>query len=165
MTGTPQFRPAGRALGQDERAAAGDLLRRAFAGPDEAELVERLRRSGAIAAERVIGRAGAIVAYAALSRMAAPEGWLALAPVAVDPGWQRRGLGIGLVRALVREARAAGQTVVVLGDPAFYRRAGFSGWRAGALVSPFPISHTLIARPGRDRPRARLVYAAAFGGS
>ncbi|MBS0565218.1 MAG: hypothetical protein JSR87_12335, partial [Proteobacteria bacterium] len=57
MTGTLQFRRAGRALGQDERAAAGDLLRRAFAGPDEADLVERLRWSGAIAAERVIGRA------------------------------------------------------------------------------------------------------------
>ncbi len=53
-------------------------------------------------------------------------------------------------------------TLVVLGKPSFYARAGFSLERAVRLISPYPISHTLIARAGDDVPERVLVYPPAF---
>jgi putative acetyltransferase len=52
---------------------------------------------------------------------------LGLAPVGVDPDHQRRGIGTALVRhsLLVRQRRNV-DFVVVLGEPAYYRRFGFS---------------------------------------
>lgn len=55
-------------------------------------------------------------------------------------------------------------TLVVLGKPSFYARAGFSLERAARLTSPYPISHTLIARAGADVPERHLIYPAAFAG-
>ncbi len=159
------------------------LLRAAFGGPDEAELVRALRRDGAMWAEMVLpwGRIGA---YAAVSRMVAPAGWGCLAPVAVLPEWQRGALWRGrredgwkedwrfgtrlvsmIVESILHNAGnpRAPQTLVVLGEPGFYERCGFSLARAQRLTSPYPLSHTLIARPGNDVPEERLVYPAAFG--
>ena len=65
------------------------LLRAAFPGPEEAELVRALRRDGAMMWEFVQPWAGRIGAYAAISRMVEPAGWGCLAPVAVWPDWQR----------------------------------------------------------------------------
>ncbi|CAM4346978.1 GNAT family N-acetyltransferase [Palleronia rufa] len=147
---------------RDHDAAATEaLLRAAFAGQAEADLVFALRRGGAMAAERVAVMGGRSVGYLALSRMRGPKGWLCLAPVAVQPEWQGRGTGLSLLRDAAQVA--GGATVVVLGEPAFYTRAGFSSARAERLASPYPLSHTLILRPGTDRPRETLVYPEAFG--
>ncbi len=49
-----------------------------------------------------------------------------LGPLAVLPSWQRRGVGSALVReGLSHIARTAMRHVLVLGDPAYYRRFGF----------------------------------------
>lgn len=163
------------------------LLRLAFAGPDEADLVGRLREGGAMASERIIRWQGRIGAYAAISRMVAPEGWFCLAPVAVLPDWQggalgrdRPGLeadfhfGTRIVQSCVRmfvegpirgvTERGLTPTLVVLGEPSFYARCGFSRERAARLTSPYPISHTLIARRGEEIPEDVLVYPTAFDG-
>jgi putative acetyltransferase len=51
---------------------------------------------------------------------------LGLAPLAVSAGSQGRGVGAALVEAGLEVCRAAGVgLVVVLGDPAYYRRFGF----------------------------------------
>lgn len=55
-------------------------------------------------------------------------------------------------------------TLVVVGKPSFYERAGFSQVRAAALTSDYPLEYTLIARPGDDVPTDRLIYPAAFAG-
>ncbi|MHA6345572.1 GNAT family N-acetyltransferase [Roseivivax sp. CAU 1761] len=109
------------------------------------------------------GDGGAPVAYLALSQMRGPKGWLCLAPVAVAPPHQGRGIGRRAVGMVAAWARAAGQTVVVLGETGFYERAGFSLARAQNLTSPYPVDHTLIARPGEDAPAETLVYPEAFG--
>lgn len=54
-------------------------------------------------------------------------------------------------------------TIVVVGKPSFYERAGFSLGRAQQLSSPYPLSQTLIARRGDDIPEEELVYPRAFG--
>ena len=57
-----------------------------------------------------------------------------LAPLAVDPARQRQGIGSALVRdGLQRLADAGIGYVVVLGDPAYYGRFGFS---AEASIKP-----------------------------
>jgi putative acetyltransferase len=52
---------------------------------------------------------------------------LALAPVAVIPEFQRQGIGTKLIREGIERARDAGYSaILVLGDPAYYGRFGFS---------------------------------------
>ncbi|SIS66944.1 putative acetyltransferase [Roseivivax lentus] len=150
-----------REMRAGEEGAVDALLRAAFGGPDEALLVTALRKSGDIAGEQVVAEGGSIVGYLALSAMPAPKGWLCLAPVAVAPDRQGAGIGRRMVRFVAGWAEAAGQTLVVLGDPTFYGRCGFRA--ATGLTSPFPIDHTLVAGPAKARPGTALVYPKAFG--
>ncbi len=153
-----------RAARAADHDAIDALLRAVFPGPEEARLVRALRAAGAIDMELVLPDDAGLAGYLALSRMNAPEGWLCLAPLAIAPEWQGRGLGQRLVKAALKLVAIKAQTVVVLGDPAFYARCGFSAARAARLTSPYPIDHTLISRPGDDRPETALRYPAAFDG-
>ncbi|QBF30912.1 GNAT family N-acetyltransferase [Thalassococcus sp. S3] len=155
------------------------LLRAAFGGAEEAELVRRLRADGDIWFEAVKPAGGrAVGGYYAVSRMRAPEGWGCLAPVAVWPEMQGGALdakrrkewriGSRMMRELVAliEDPPPGldlpNCLVVLGKPSFYERAGFSRARAARLITPYPIEFTMLAGPGVDVPEARLVYPPAF---
>lgn len=69
-----------------------------------------------------------------------------------------------LQRARKGEVLAEPPTLVVLGKPSFYGRAGFSQARAARLTTRYPLENTLIARPGTDVPQATLIYPAAFDG-
>lgn len=152
-----------RELRRGEEAQVDDLLALAFKGQDEVRLVHRLRKDRAIAGEMVISADNRIVAYAGLSQMIRPKGWLCLAPVAVHPDWQNRHIGGRMVGMITEWARLSKKTVVVLGEPGFYARNGFSSERAAQLTSPYPISHTLLAGPGETAPTETLVYPKAFG--
>lgn len=152
-----------RPMEAGEEAAVDRLLNAAFDAPDEAGLVQALRKDGAIAGEMVLPMGEEIVGYYALSTMQAPRGWLCLAPVAVAPEHQGKGLGRRMMGQLTEWAKAAGQYVVVLGYVPFYENAGFSAARAERLTSPFPIEHTMLAGPGADAPEATLRYPRAFG--
>lgn len=147
-----------------DHPAIDALLRAAFPGPQEAALVAALRTSGEMTLEMVMEWPDGLVGYLALSRMVAPAGWQALAPVAVAPHWQGKRLGSRMVAGLVRLMAIKGTSVVVLGKPSFYARAGFSQERAAGLITPYPPEYTLIARPGMDSPAETLVYPAAFDG-
>lgn len=151
-----------REMHRGEEHQVDALLRRAFGGPDEARLVARLRKTGAIAGEMVVPTGDQVTAYAALSAMRAPEGWLCLAPVAVDPAAQGQRLGTRLVGMIAEWARLSGVHVVVLGEVGFYQRAGFSAARAARLSTPYPVEHTLLAGTGDDAPHETLIYPAAF---
>lgn len=159
MTQAPDFMRPARAIDHD---AIDALLRAAFPTPAEAALVQSLRAADQIEVELVMPWPAGLVGYLALSRMEAPSGWLALAPVAVAPAWQGKRLGSRMVAGALRLMAIKGVTTVVLGSPSFYARAGFSLTRASHLTSPFPLDHTLIARPGMDGPRDTLIYPAAF---
>jgi putative acetyltransferase len=146
----------------EDDAAVDALLRRAFGGATEADLVRKLRPSKEFRAW-VVG-VPVPIAYAAVSAFDAPGDWLCLAPVAVAPEEQKRGVATALLRHVVAELMAEKRTVVVLGEPRLYARAGFSRERAARLVTPYPLGATLIARPGTDSPSVRLTYNRAFAG-
>lgn len=113
------------------------LLIRAFDGPAEADLVDRLRADGDAVIALVADRGG-VCGHVLLSRMAAPLPALALAPLAVAPECQRQGIGAALVRAALEAAAEGGwRAVFVLGDPAYYGRFGFDPACAAGFDSPY----------------------------
>ena len=103
----------------------------AFKGQLEADLVDTLRRHGKIAASLVATMGYSVVGHVLLTDVMlhgpglAPRG-AGLAPLAVRPAVQRRGIGSQLMQAAIARARSAGYGfMVLLGDPAYYRRFGF----------------------------------------
>lgn len=72
---------------------------------------------------------------------------LLLGPVAVAADCRNRGIGADLVKRGLREARRLGYAAVILvGDPPYYSRFGFSGEKTGALWMPGPFErHRLLA--------------------
>lgn len=109
---------------------------------------------------------------------------LLLGPVAVAEDCRSRGLGAAMVRRAIQAARKLGYAAVVLvGDPEYYNRFGFSGEKTGMLWMPGPFErHRLLGRElkagalngargmiaptGRDAPKpdlAALVAQATAG--
>lgn len=113
-----------------------DILSQAFSGPGEAALVLSLRADGEAAVDLVALEAGAVVGHVLFSRLTVVPDTLrvaALAPIAVVPFRQKAGIGSALIREGLAHCKALGfDAVAVLGDPAYYRRFGFT--RRAALV-------------------------------
>jgi len=102
----------------------------AFETPAEAGLIDALRATGAwIPALSIVAVAeGRVVAHALFSRIVLVTAGgevpaLALGPVGVLPASQKQGYGSAVIRDGL--ARRDDQLVIVLGDPAYYRRFGF----------------------------------------
>lgn len=110
----------------------------AFGRPDEAGLVASLRAAGTVAVELVATEDGVPVGHVLFSRCAVEPATLrvaALAPVAVGPARQKTGIGRALIReGLVRCAAAGFGAAVLLGDPAYYSRFGFTRRAARPFV-------------------------------
>ncbi|WP_127595295.1 GNAT family N-acetyltransferase [Nitratireductor alexandrii] len=152
-----------------DRAAIFSVEEAAFARKDEAELVEAIRRDGDAVLELVAERDRVLVGHVLFSRLCVETAGsrfaaVALAPVAVAPGLQGRGIGTALIRDGHRRLRAAGERLsVVLGDPAYYGRFGYTHRRAAGFDSLFQ-GDALQALAWDAAPETgRLVYPRAFG--
>lgn len=156
-------------------AAAGDhavisqLLEQAFGRREEARLVEDLRTNEDAMFELVAEEAGELVGHIMFSRLWADrdELYAALAPLAVRPKHQRKGLGAALVRAGLESAPQFGAFgVLVLGDPAYYGRFGFSAAAAAQVASPWRGQAAFMAlalgEGAFDRPLS-VAYPDPFG--
>lgn len=101
---------------------------------------------------------------------------LLLGPLAVDPDRQSAGTGAALMRLAIARAREAGhEAIILVGDPEYYDRFGFSAVRTAGLTMPGPTErrrflalelvpgHLLGAR-GRIRPTGiRVIQPATIG--
>lgn len=160
LTAAPQFT---RDMHPGEEGAVDALLRAAFPGPDEADLVRKLRKSRVIAGESVMPMGDGIVGYYALSYLTRPKGWLCLAPVAIHPDVQRRGYGKRMIGMLTEWARLTGTPVLVVGEPGFYEKAGFRSDLAANLQSRYPTEYTLLAGLTTPAPKGtEVAFATAF---
>jgi predicted N-acetyltransferase YhbS len=64
---------------------------------------------------------------------------LMLGPLAVDPDSRKFGVGAALMARAIEVARQRGHgAVILLGDPPYYARFGFSGLKTGELSLPGP---------------------------
>ena len=124
-------------------AAREALIDRAFGDTRFTKASERLRE-GRLAAyglsfvattkNRVVGTVRLWDVTAGPARPA-----LLLGPLAVDDGWRGVGIGAALMRRATEAARQLGHKAVVLvGDPSYYARFGFSAEKTGALWMPGP---------------------------
>jgi predicted N-acetyltransferase YhbS len=127
------------------------LLDQAFGGKRRRKTSERLR-SGRLPAEGlalVAADGKRVVGTARLWNIACGSGQsaLLLGPVAVASDCRNRGIGAALVRRAVAEARRLGhQAVMLVGDPPYYSRFGFSGEKTAAIQMPGPVErHRLLA--------------------
>jgi putative acetyltransferase len=124
--------------------AVRDVNRQAFAGDEEARLVDALRAGGYARLSLVAEQAGRVIGSILFSDLPVLSergtiGALALAPLAVLPDCQRQGIGSLLMQEGLRACREQGhRIVVVLGHPDYYHRFGFSAGLAERLKSPFP---------------------------
>lgn len=125
------------------RVIAAAFARSNVPVPAEVGLVEALRHSSAWLPElsMLAEVDGEVVAYALLTRVRVDPGdvpALALGPVAALPGSQGRGYGTAAVQAALDAAAELGERlVVVLGNPAYYRRFGFRPAAEMKLTSPW----------------------------
>ncbi len=140
-------RPASTAALSIAPEAAGDiaardrLLDRAMASNWRRKASEKLRR-GRLPAIALVARdaSGTIVGTVRLWQVeAGGPSALLLGPLAVDPGARGLGTGSALMRAAIAAARDGGHgAIVLMGDPEYYGRFGFSADRTGALAMPGP---------------------------
>ncbi len=144
MTKTPTFRHETAA----DAAAADDLIDRAFGPGRLVKVSERVRERAAFRPDlSVCAFDGA--ALIGVARMwdvhvgATPIAFLG--PLAVDSGARNAGLGAALVEAASQAARAAGACAVLLvGDEAFFRKAGFTAAPAADIVMPGPVDQKRV---------------------
>jgi putative acetyltransferase len=154
-------------------AAIRSVVHAAFGRDDEARLVEQLRGDGDLIVELVaIAGRGVVVGHVGFSHLpiwsadGAVTRAAALAPLAVLRRHQRTGIGSALVRLGLEACGAAGVAgIVVLGNPAFYGRFGFSAALASRLDAPFSgeAFMALELTPGALRRGGKVRYASAFG--
>ncbi len=138
---------------------------------DEADLVDALRGSGELLVSLVARRAGKIVGHIAFSRLIVdgadgPVGGVALAPVGVLPEFQDEGVGSILIESGLRTLAGSGeQVVLVVGNPAYYVRFGFST----AVGKRYPSRHSgpnfmaLVLGDPATAPIGPVRYPEAFG--
>ena len=93
-------------------------------------IIDRLRAAGALTLSLVAEADGAIVGHVAFSPVTVSDGsanWYGLGPISVDPARQGEGIGGKLIGEGLERLKALGATgCVLLGDPAYYSRFGFT---------------------------------------
>ncbi len=157
----------------EDRSAIRTINEAAFGGPDEADLVDKLRADGHVLSSLVAELDAGLVGHILFSRMwirsqaGALVSAVALAPMAVLPEHQRRGIGGQLLRYGLEVLRRRGQKIViVVGHPTYYPRFGFSTEKTQSLKSPFPAEALMaieLSTGALGGIQGSVVYPTAFG--
>jgi putative acetyltransferase len=145
-----------------------DLLEISFPGFAEALLVDRLRHDGDIVLSLAAEDEGVVIGFIAFSRLMveAPETSfraVALAPLAIYPEYQQQGIATRLVQEAHACLAALGETLsVVVGEPQFYGRFGYSNRRVANFESDYQSPYLMGLSFGAAPSTGRLVYPQAF---
>ena len=135
------------------------------AAPVEHRIVEILRAEAALSLSLLAEIDGQAVGHLALSPAAVgacPSGWYLLGPLGVLPPFQGRGIGSALVREALRRLRAQGAGgIVLVGDPGYYERFGFTNL-PGIVYPGVPARYVLGLCLGTGQPEGAIAAHAAF---
>ncbi|SJZ79911.1 GNAT family N-acetyltransferase [Consotaella salsifontis] len=129
-----------RAMGPGRKRKSSEAIRRGRL-PAEGLAFSALDGSGALTGTVRLWNIGAGMREGA----AVPA--LLLGPLAVDPRQHGGGLGSAMMREAIADAQKRGHGAIILvGDPEYYARFGFSAEKTGALFMPGPFErHRLLA--------------------
>jgi putative acetyltransferase len=142
--------------------------RTSYTSGTEQHIIDALRQAGALTLSLVAEVDGQVVGHIAFSPVTVSggsTGWYGLGPVAVKPEFQGQGIGSALVQsglAALREQGARG--CVLVGDPAFYGRFGFSNDPA-LTFEGVPQEYFLALPFGEQPARGDVKYHPAFNAS
>jgi putative acetyltransferase len=157
-----------RAATPRDREAIRLVEEHAFGQHAEAGLVDALVESGDAVVELVAVEDGQVIGHVLFSRLFVERDGkefpaVALAPLAVEPNFHGTGIGGALIREAHIKLRDAGEKLsLVLGEPAYYGRFGYTHSRAAKFESDYQCE-ALQALAWDDAPESgRLVYASAF---
>jgi putative acetyltransferase len=149
-----------------DTAGVRDVLRAAFKGEVETNLVDDLRADGDIVLSLVAADPkDGVVGYVAFPRLwVAETPCIGLAPVAVAPEYQRRGIGKALIEQGMATLKQRGEKLVfVLGEPDYYTRFGFDPLAATAFTSdysgPYFMAYRLEGAPAFGAVRYPPAFA------
>ena len=148
-----------------ERVHIAAFANHPFSHQTEHLIVKALRADDALAVSLVAEADGKIIGHIAFSRIrisGAECRWFLLGPVGVLPDQQRKGIGIELVRQGLEEIRRLGADgCVLVGDPAYYSRFGFTQTN-GLTVEGVPPQYCLWLPMSESSPRGTVEHHAAF---
>ena len=152
--------------------AIRELVRGAFAeaihsSGTEWAIVDSLRAAGALTISLVAAEGADILGHVAVSPVIVhgAEGWFGLGPVAVRPQQQKQGTGAALIREALKQLRRSGAAgCVVLGEPAFYGKFGFSH-DPDITYADVPSPYFQVMDFGAQRPTGPVEYHPAFQAS
>lgn len=151
-----------------DRAEIRRVEEHAFGQETEAGLVDALVEGGDAVLELVAVEEGTVVGHVLFSRLHVVKNGVrtpavALAPLAVEPSFHGTGIGGALVSEAHVRLKAAGETLsIVLGDPAYYGRFGYSHARAASFASDYQCEALQALAWGAAPGEGRLVYAEPF---
>ena len=136
---------------------------------EEADLVDALRTAGDLVLSLVARDKDRVVGHIAFSRVtieaaAGPVGGIALAPVAVRPEHQNRGIGRRLIEAGLQRLSQQGESIVlVVGNPAYYKRFGFSIEQGKAFPCEYSGPYFMaLVMDDAPAPTGPVIYPDAF---
>ena len=112
-----------------------------FPDASEADLVDNLQKSGDAKISLIaIDYNGEVIGHVMFSNLTTSFKALSLAPVAVDKNYRKQGIAENLIRAGLELAKDGGwEGAVVLGNPHYYQRFGFSLKLAEYFSCPIPV--------------------------
>lgn len=152
-----------------DRETIRRICEAAFGQPGEGKLVDALVADSDAVLELVAERDGDLLGHILFSTLLVETAnrsfsAVALAPIAVMPEAQKQGIGTALVEEAHRRLRQAGETLtVVLGDPAYYGRFGYTNARAAGFECAWQGEYLQALAWSNDAPTVgKLVYAPAF---
>lgn len=138
-----------------------------YAGGDEQEVVDRLRRIGELSLSLVAEEGGMIVGQITFSQASIRETaglWMALGPVSVLPQHQGKGIGGALIEeGIKRITEQAALGCILTGNPVYYRRFGFEFSPANTPENE-PEEFFMLKRLSDVEPRGRFSFHPAFYG-
>lgn len=128
-------------------------------------IIDGLRRAGQLTVSLVAVEEENIIGHVAVSPVSISSGesdWYGLGPISVHPDRQRQGVGSQLMYAAMEKLQElGGEGCVLVGDPAFYSRFGFTA--VPELVYPgLPPAYFQVIYLGESRPEGEVRYQAAF---
>lgn len=147
-----------------------ELTRRAFltaphTSGTEQFIVNALRNSGQLALSLVATDGDTLVGHVAFSPVtlsSGESGWYGVGPISVLPDRQRQGIGSRLMRRGMAALQALGASgCVLVGDPAYYARFGFSPCPVLTLPN-VPAAYFLVHSFSPSMPAGTVTFSAAF---